>query len=588
MSHGSYIDVPDEDIERMERFARAARRRKTLALCAATVHRFARFCRILSVTWATGVLLGGFVSNLSRWDFYLVTGLLISEAARFFLLQGKDKVLPLISSKELTFSKRFVFVWVQRLWKMRLESGVQFVNLNICALSLKLVRYRLHITHKQPFSDSNTKNLESSLEIFYTLAIILSCIGFASATARLFWHVILAPHTTVHENSLIAYFDATYREAIVRGIVEANEMQLTDFAFTKISTDLEGGLHPLVVERLNKELIHLLYSQNGAIAMTCEYLKSEKVWRRAAAASLPGFWVMENKITLQKQLFWRLRESMYGGDMDAESAINSVRLLAADWDARKVDLGQEYPFLVDDPLAGGNILETLVDIILQKIRPTLCSQVMALAACCRHHLVLDHFYQKLMSEVSLKRDSPELITQEKAQEMLQKLVIFALNHSLVGNQTSDEEVTVASGERDNYNEENLILRRRLGQLCMKLCEIVCPSKSSICLVTKIYASEALVSLFLHSARPICCSYNCVLKGMVDRIMASRTLRGQKIELEDVKAMERVRQLLSLEKFPEWRQFHVLGMWDVLDDSYVESEVEKTRRSVRHLVVPNIG
>ncbi|KAH7387296.1 hypothetical protein KP509_16G015400 [Ceratopteris richardii] len=557
---------------------------------------FSKFCRILSVTWATVVLLGGFVQTLSRWDFYLVTGLLISDAVRLFLLQVNAKLLPLISAKEVPLLKRVMYFDAQRLWITILEYLAQCFSLNICFASFVLIVYRLKHRHKYPFSQGNTQNLESSLLIFYTLAIILSCIGYASAGSRSFWRCVpfvkSIGDTTVHENSLNAYYDAIYREAIVRGAMEANEMQVTDFAFTKISIELEGGLHPLVVERLNKELIHLLYNQNGGIGMTCEYLKSENVWRRAAAASLPGFWVAENKITLEKQLFWRLRESMYGGDVDAESAINSVRLLAADWDDRKVDLGEEYPFLVDDPVARDNIVETLVDIILQKIRRTLCSQVKALAACCRHHLVQDHFYQKLISEVSLKRDSSELITQEEVQEMLQRLVICALNHSLVGKQTSDKKVTVASGERENYNEENLILRSRLGQLCMKLCEIVCPSKSSICLVTKIYASDALVSLFLHSARPIYDSENCVLKSMVDGIMASQTSRGQEIELEDVKAMERVRQLLSLEKFPEWRQFHVYGMSDgsygVLDDSYVESEVEKTRRSVRHLVVPNIG
>ncbi|KAH7387293.1 hypothetical protein KP509_16G015200 [Ceratopteris richardii] len=185
---------------------------------------------------------------------------------------------------------------------------------------------------------------------------------------------------------------------------KAKKMDLTDLGFRTIAASMKRGNHPLAVRQYSERLNDYIYNQPGCGRRVCEYLKSENLWLRAAAASLPGFWVTQRKITSQKELYWRIREVMHGGDKDAECVISSVQFrsvqfLATHWIEKRVDHKHEYPFLLGDPVSGTNMVDTLVYTVSQRIRPTLSFQVKALAACCRDHLVLERFYRSLDLEL---------------------------------------------------------------------------------------------------------------------------------------------------------------------------------------------
>ncbi|KAH7387288.1 hypothetical protein KP509_16G014700 [Ceratopteris richardii] len=116
--------------------------------------------------------------------------------------------------------------------------------------------------------------------------------------------------------------------------------------------------------------------------------------------------------------------------------------------------------------------------------------------------------------------------------MLHELVISATVHMLGGDRSSSaNETPEPEGRNDNSQEDDskeLILRSRLGHLCMKLCEIIGSSNRNICFITKIYASEALLRLLLHGRSPIDDDRRRVFEDMVNGIMAPEMRTAKKL------------------------------------------------------------
>ncbi|KAH7387291.1 hypothetical protein KP509_16G015000 [Ceratopteris richardii] len=581
-----------------QEFRNRLRHAKEVALKAAFLH---PVLNILDLVWRANAALlltrgieftvatlrraASFESTHTQWDFYLVTGVLIAHTLRLRPVQTWKKILS-DADEENAYSRALPHFCHRHL--------SLFANITTF-ISLILRVYHIDYRRAHPFSGRDPLDLMSSLFILYILEITLFCIHLLYLILMYFGDLCHMKKNVIHEDYIVSlYLTEIFKEAGASGRIKAKEMDLTELGFRTIAASMRRGNNPLAVRQYSERLIDYIYNQPGCIRRVCEYLKSEKLWLRAAAGSLPGFWATQRKITLQTELFWRLREVMHGGDKDAECAIRSAQFLAAHWIDNRVDLKQEYPFLVDDPDAGTNIVDTLVNIVSQRTRPTLSFQVKALAACCRHHLVLEYFYHKLDLELVHERGHSERpIAKGEVGKMLHELVISATVHTLGGDRTCSANETAEPEGRNDYSQENvskqLILRSRLGHLCMKLCEIIDPSNRNICFITKIHASEALVRLLLHGRSPIDDDRRRVFEDMVNGIMAPETRDSQKIELQDVKAMERVRQLLSLDEFSGWNQFQVSGIDDdrgtfveKLPQAFVKRKVEDARRdSVSH-------
>ncbi|KAH7387289.1 hypothetical protein KP509_16G014800 [Ceratopteris richardii] len=589
----------DQEFRRRSLFQKRLHRAKTMALTTALLYPVLNILDFLWSAKATLLLTRGieftvptqtgaasFESTHSEWDFYLVTGVLIAHGVRLRSVEAWKKVFSDDGDDENACFRALPHFCNRRL--------SVFANITTF-ISLVLRLYHIDYRRAHPFSGPDPRDLMGSLFILYILEITLCCIHFVYLTVTDFVGLSHMMKNVIDEDSIVSlYFMEIFKEAVARGRTKAKEMDLTELGFRTIAASMMRGSNPLAVRQYSERLNGYIYSQPGSVRRVCEYLKSEKLWLRAAAGSLPGFWATQRRITFQKDLFWRLRKVMHGGDKDAECAIRSVQFLAAHWIDNRVDLKQEYPFLVDDPVAGTNIVDTLVNVVSQRIRPTLSFQVKALAACCRHHLVLEYFYQKLDLELVHERGHSERpIPKEEVGKMLHELAISATVHMLGGDRSSSANDTAEpEGRNDNSQEDDskeLILRSRLGHLCMKLCEIIGPTNRNICFITKIYASEALVRLLLHGRSPIEDDRRRVFEDMVNSIMAPERRDSQKVELEDVKAMERVRQLLSVDEFPGWNQFQVSGIDDdrhnFVDElalAVVRRKVEDVRRdSVRH-------
>ncbi|KAH7315113.1 hypothetical protein KP509_21G035000 [Ceratopteris richardii] len=363
------------------------------------------------------------------------------------------------------------------------------------------------------------------------------------------------------------------REVFEHGLAEASKLQFRDFVFTKISDSLKQCVHPLVIRQTNMKLIDYLYNERGGVGMACEYMKSGDMWKRAAAASLPGFWVMENRIRLQKGLFWRLRETMCGWDKDAEAALNSLHHLAAAWSNENSETDEEHPFLEDDPMARASVVDTLVNLILKKNRPTLYFQMKALAACCRHPLVLQHFYQQHVCELSTTPGTSECTSRSKIGRELEALVTIT-SPLLAQNQS----YTVSDQRR------SFLQTSRLTQLCMQLHDIVCDPNNTACIISNVYASESLLSLICHGNGSIQSDTMHVMVNIAEGTIRAMKQKLTSIDLDEVKAIETVRCLLSLDQFNEWGEFEITGLRNgsykiIKSSKFVEAVVKETRERV---------
>ncbi|KAH7387358.1 hypothetical protein KP509_16G019400 [Ceratopteris richardii] len=581
----------DDEHDRMQTFEIRARIVRRQALTAAMLQMLLRFLRVASLTWATVVVLGGFVGDVTQWDFYLVTALLLAESFRLFLLRIDAKLLPRIPAGKEVFLRDAIFIDWQHVVATIIDFVIQHISASISVVCFGLIVHRLAHVNSHPFSN-DTANLAPSLWIFYILAITNTLIGYISAMRRVYWRcrrLFKTPKSDqlVDDNSLTAFYDVIYEKAIGFGVLEATEVDLVDFAFRKMADDLKGGIHPQVVEKMNREMIDYLYNRHGGISMACEFLKGWDLWRRVAAASLPGFWISQKRIEMQKDLFWRLRDRMYGADKDAETAIRSVQNLAANWAEKHAHHEQEHPLLADDPGAGCNVVDTLVDLILKHIRPTLFFQVKALAACCRHPLVLEHLFQQHNLQISHKAHSSAGIPKDEIGKMLEELV-FSIHEGRFGGAHSR---AASPGLSDEYAEHHELRcphqRSRLEALCMTLCSVIYRSNATIRIATRIYAIEILLYVLLHGNQLIRDNTMNVLIDMVDGMILPATDKDISIEADEIKAMETVRCWLSLEEFQAWSEFRVVDMTDGSYSSLSKESINNVVRCIREKITARI-
>ncbi|MCO5589048.1 hypothetical protein L7F22_043013 [Adiantum nelumboides] len=259
-----------------------------------------------------------------------------------------------------------------------------------------------------------------------------------------------------------------------------------------------------------------MYHNQQGIAMCCGYLKLPNVWKQLVAANLPGFWVQEQRIELQVALFWALCERMYGAGKDAESALNSIACLAQSWN--DMPKSKPYPFLINDPATTTNIVDTLVHLIFEPLRPTLLFQLRAFEACCRNYQVLQHIYGGR---------SPH-----QAQEECHQL------QAMVAGKQLEESTSVS-----------------LKELCCKLLKYV--SEKGIQTTTKIYAGNALLSLLCYGTGELTEEAIKSLQGPVEEYIAPAKAHRGAVNLpyfwlNEMILVEKMRKKLAMPSYGNWQ------------------------------------
>ncbi|KAH7277968.1 hypothetical protein KP509_38G017600 [Ceratopteris richardii] len=476
-------DCPSSHSRDPKNFERQANKAQTRALLVAALHKLSGVLGIMALTWATVVLLGGVVGNLSTWDFYLVSALLMIESFRLFIIQIFIALVSRILYREKRHAAEFEFTDKQPKLVSTLNFMGQALSGSIAIACLFLTAYRIYIRGSPPFSsDKGARHIAASLWIFYMIVIVNFAIAVLSAMLNLLFRRFQRSNDTAggneHANSLATFYDTIYRTAIEHGITQAGKVELLDFAFDKIASDLKRNVRPLIVRTMNREMIKYMCENNG-VEMVCQYLKGEDLWKRVAAANLPGFWYEEEKIDTKQDLFWSLRERVFGAGKDADGSLNSIECLARHWSLERKK--RPHPFLVDSPY-GGNLLDTIVNLMLMETRSPVHFRVRAFEACCRDLRVLNHLYREV------DPDSEQPMDKWKIGRYLVDLIDKEVQkHS--GKERG--KVTVSDECWAQFSNSNL------AKLCIKLAVLLSPESENVRIVGRIYSAKALMLLLQH-------------------------------------------------------------------------------------------
>ncbi|KAH7277974.1 hypothetical protein KP509_38G017800 [Ceratopteris richardii] len=383
-----------EESPKSKNFKRQANKAETWALLVAALRKLSGVLGIMALTWATVVVLGGLVGDLSTWDFYLVSTLLLIESFRLFIIQSFIRLVSRILYREKRNPAEFEFTDKQPKVVSTLNFLGQALSGTIAVACLYSAGYRIYIRGYPPFSSGNgARHIAASLWIFYMIIVANFTIAILSAVLHLLFRRLQRSNDTseenTHANSLATFFDTIYRTAIEHGITEGGKVDLLDFAFDKIASDLRRNIRPVIVMALNRDMIRYMYDNNG-VDMACQYLKGDDLWKIIAAANLPGFWYQEERIDTKQELFWSLRERVFGAGYEAIASLNSIERLARHWSLKENKA--PYPFLVDIAY-GGNVLDTIMHLMLMETRSSLLFRVRAFEACCRDLRVREHLYR---------------------------------------------------------------------------------------------------------------------------------------------------------------------------------------------------
>ncbi|MCO5560968.1 hypothetical protein L7F22_014588 [Adiantum nelumboides] len=466
-----------------------ARRSKMKALLAAGLQLVSRFLGFCALSWATVVLLGGFASDLRPLDFYLISALLLADGMRLFIVQTFSKLLSrALFCEPINRGQNFEFTDMHASNAVRLDLLAQILSLLLAIPSLVFTCICLVLATRghslseripSPSSSPGPGNLPDALLIFYTISLLNSTFAVLSSVLRPILRLSCHGNTVIdglalcfsrpaspHQDSLIRYQEEIYKTAMETGLPEADQVDILEFAFTKLGMDCERNVRPPLIKKLKEDLITHLYERQHGIAMACRYLKGAgDIWKQIAAANLPGMWAEEKEIEGQMALFWALRERMYGAGKDGESALNSVEALGRKWAAST----KPYPFLVKEPGTGATVVETLVELLLKPLRPTLLFQVRAFEACCRNRQVRHYFYEE---EMRRTRDRP----------------CAALQALVLSNEVAQQGL---AGPRHMVLDEGL---SKLQKLCCKLQSVAVGKGGATWTASNIYAGNAMVAL----------------------------------------------------------------------------------------------
>ncbi|KAH7373639.1 hypothetical protein KP509_17G066400 [Ceratopteris richardii] len=246
---------------------------------------FFAFC---SLTWATVVLLGAYVSNLLLSDFTAVGCLLILQAtqlasAAFFTILLTHGLARLSQDPENIIHGRDDHY--QRAAMVRIVSSV----VQLVLLLPSLVWPSIRLLHLQ---DQGIRNLHTSLRIFYILAI---CNALCSLMTLCFSTLSFFYLRDRYDQSTLRYYDELAQRAISFGVVRADEFAFFEFAYRMLGSEYARIVQPEAVVKNHKQLIQYLYLHRLGQDFLCIFMDAGDAFIQQAAVNMPGFWADPDK-----------------------------------------------------------------------------------------------------------------------------------------------------------------------------------------------------------------------------------------------------------------------------------------------------
>ncbi|KAH7433931.1 hypothetical protein KP509_07G093400 [Ceratopteris richardii] len=252
------------------------------------------FFAVCSLTWATVVLLGAYVSNLVFSDYIAVACLLIFEAihlasAAFFTILLTHGLARRSQDPEHIIHGRDDHY--QRASVARILSSFVQLILVLPSLVWPILRFfRL--------TEQGVTNLHTSLRIFYILAI---CNAVSSLMTLVFSTLSFFYLRDRNDQSTLRYYDELTQRAISFGVVRADEFGFFEFAYRMLGSEYARIIQPEAVVKNHRKLIQYLYLHRLGQDFLAIFMDAGDAFIQQAAVNMPGFWAdPSKKVGLQK------------------------------------------------------------------------------------------------------------------------------------------------------------------------------------------------------------------------------------------------------------------------------------------------
>lgn len=292
------------------------------------LYAISQFLAYCNLTWATVALLGAFLPSLHSLDFAFVTCLIFVEAGRLASASFFMRLLkrPLAySSQDPKHIKHSADAHYSFSRRARFCSNVLQFILLAPSLVMPIIGH-IFLNY-----DSSTRNLQMSLRIFYSMAAINSLVAlvYLMCSALAFKRLNKPP-----EQSVLRYFDTVLERAMNCDLVQADDFELFQFAFTMLGGEFRRNVQPEAVAKNHKKLIQYMYAHRVGVDFLEIYLDADDAFVRLAAANMVGFWADKTwdvgvpELKLSEEILTKLADKVATGQV-GWAATTSFGVLAS-------------------------------------------------------------------------------------------------------------------------------------------------------------------------------------------------------------------------------------------------------------------
>lgn len=313
----------------VETYEAKLHRVKRMAVITATIHSFGKFLGYCALTWASVVILGGYVPNLNKHDFFAVTVLVLVEAFRVAVSTFFANIVTrnLVYRTNNPTKLRYDDSDRQRIIAIARVAGPAGQAIAFTFTIIISVQRFPHPSGKE--NSSSFDGLRHSLRIFYSLVVLHGIVSVFGAL-----HSIILVPLCVTSYSLRTYYDRVVWRGMCNGLLQACDFDFLKFAFEVQAHEYRRNMRAPVVRALYEDLLKYLFWHSKGFAVALIALDSSDSFEQEAAANIVGLWTKLDtegcRIRLQVRLLSKLADMVDNQDTGRAAVVSFEHLARID------------------------------------------------------------------------------------------------------------------------------------------------------------------------------------------------------------------------------------------------------------------
>ncbi|KAI5074885.1 hypothetical protein GOP47_0010846 [Adiantum capillus-veneris] len=289
------------------------RRTRWAARIVGSFYNLATFLSLCSLTWASVVLLGAFVSYLRFVDYAMVTSLLLLEAIRlasaaFFTILLTHGLARRSQDPENIIHGRDDHY--RRALAARIVSSILQAILVLPSFICPIIRF--------PNIQYEERNLHLSLLIFYIFIITNATVSSVTLICSSASFIFLRDR---NDQSILRYYDELLQRAIGFGVIRADEFEFFQFAYKMLGREYARIVQPEAVVKNHRKLIEYLYRHRLGQDFLPIFMDEGDAFVQQAAVNMAGFWADPSKkvgleeVKLAQKVLSKMAEKVGAGQV---------------------------------------------------------------------------------------------------------------------------------------------------------------------------------------------------------------------------------------------------------------------------------